>query len=44
MHTGGLMFFPSGVPSAKIAFARDGGRVTQFTLADPQMIVTAKRE
>ena len=43
MHTGDLTFFPSGVPSAKIAFARDGGKVTQFTLADPSVLVTARR-
>ncbi len=43
MHTGDLVFFPSGVPSAKIAFARESGKVTQLTLADPQVLVTAKR-
>ena len=43
MHTGGLVFFPSGVPTAKIAFAREGGKVTQLTLADPQVMVTARR-
>ena len=43
MHTGDLVFFPQGVPSAKIAFAREGARITQFTLADPQVLVTARR-
>jgi hypothetical protein len=43
MHTGNLVFFPSGVPTAKIAFAKDGGRVTQLTLADPQVMLTARR-
>ena len=43
VHLGDLVFFPSGVPSAKIAFARDGGKVTQFTIADPVVLVTAKR-
>jgi hypothetical protein len=43
MHTGKLVFFPSGVPTAKIAFAREGGKVTQLTLADPNVMVTAKR-
>jgi hypothetical protein len=43
IHTGNLVFFPSGVPTAKIAFARDGGTVTQLTLADPDVMVTAKR-
>jgi hypothetical protein len=43
MHTGNLVFFPSGVPTAKIAFAREGGKITQLTLADPGVMVTAKR-
>ena len=43
-HTGALVFFPSGVPSAKIAFARADGKVSQLTLADPTVLVTAKRE
>jgi hypothetical protein len=43
MHIGNLLFFPSGVPTAKIAFLREGGKVTQLTLADPDVMVTAKR-
>lgn len=43
MHTGNLVFFPSGVPTAKIAFAREGGKITQLTLADPEVMVTARR-
>jgi hypothetical protein len=43
LHTGDLTFFPSGVPSVKIAFGRAGGRVTQVTVADPGGHVTAKR-
>jgi hypothetical protein len=43
MHAGNLAFFPSGVPTAKIAFAREGGRITQLTLADPGLMLTAKR-
>ena len=43
MHTGGLVFFPSGVPTAKIAFARENGKVTQLTLADPNVMLTATR-
>jgi len=42
-HLGNLVFFPTGVPSAKIAFAREGGKITQLTLADPNVMVTAKR-
>ena len=40
IHTGNLVFFPTGVPSVKIAFSKDG---TQLTVADPQVMVTAKR-
>ena len=43
IHTGNLVFFPSGVPTVKIAFAKEGGKVTQLTLADPNVMVTAKR-
>ena len=43
MHTGNLVFFPVGNPSAKIAFARENGKVTQLTVADPTVLVTAKR-
>jgi hypothetical protein len=42
-HLGNLVFFPTGVPTAKIAFLRVGGKVTQLTLADPNVMVTAKR-
>jgi hypothetical protein len=44
MHTGDLIFFPSGVPTAKIAFVRAGGKATQLTLANPNIMLTAKRE
>ena len=44
IHAGNLVFFPSGVASAKIVFAREGGQVTQLTLADPDVVVTARRE
>jgi hypothetical protein len=43
MHTGSLVFFPVGVPSVKIAFARTGGKVTQMTLAEPDVYLTATR-
>lgn len=43
MHTGGLVFFPAGVPSVKIAFARSGGKISQLTIADPDVFVTARR-
>ena len=41
VHTGNLVFFPAGVPTVKIAFARDGAKVTQLTVADPDVMVTA---
>jgi hypothetical protein len=40
LHIGNLVFFPVGVPTVKIAFAKDG---KQLTIADPGVIVTAKR-
>jgi len=43
MHTGALVFFPSGVPSVRIAFAREAGKVTQLTMADPEVVLTARR-
>ncbi len=43
IHTGNLVFFPAGVPSVKIAFVRDGAKVTQLTVADPEVMVTGKR-
>lgn len=43
-HSGNLVFFPTGVPSVKIAFARAGARVTQLTIADPNVMLTASRE
>jgi len=42
-HTGALVFFPAGVPSVKIAFARTGRSVTHMTLAEPDVYLTAKR-
>jgi hypothetical protein len=42
-HLGNLVFFPTGVPTAKIAFAREGGKITQLTLADPNVMLTAKK-
>lgn len=34
IHAGNLVFFPSGVPTVKVAFTRDGSTVTQLTVAD----------
>ena len=43
-HLGNLVFFPTGVPSAKVAFAREGAKITQLTVADPNVMLTARRE
>lgn len=44
-HTGGLVFFPSGVPSVRIAFSKEAAAVaaSQLTIADPDIILTARR-
>jgi hypothetical protein len=42
-HVGNLVFFPSGVPSVRIAFARTGGKASQLTIADPDVFLTARR-
>lgn len=42
-HTGGLVFFPSGVPTVRLAFVRDGARVARLTVADPDVVLTATR-
>jgi hypothetical protein len=38
LHIGNLVFFPSGVPTVRIAFANN-----QLTIADPEVTLTAKR-
>lgn len=43
-HVGSLVFFPTGVPSVKIAFAKDGTKITQLTVADPHVMLTARRD
>lgn len=43
VHTGNLVFFPIGVPTAKIAFAVEDGKATRLTVADPDVMMTAKR-
>jgi hypothetical protein len=42
-HTGNLVFFPSGVPSVRIAFTGTGARAAQLTVADPDVFLTATR-
>jgi hypothetical protein len=43
LHLGDLVFYPQGVASVKIAFTRQAGKVTQFTIADPSVYLTARR-
>jgi hypothetical protein len=43
IHTGNLVFFPTGVFSVKIAFFREAAVVTHLTVADGAAFVTAKR-
>jgi hypothetical protein len=43
-HLGNLVFFPTGVPSVKIAFAKEGAKITQLTVADPNVMLTARRD
>jgi hypothetical protein len=42
-HTGGLVFFPVGASSVRLAFVRDGDTVTRMTVADPDVLVTGER-
>jgi hypothetical protein len=43
IHLGAGVFFPSGVPSVKISFVKDGLQTAQLTIADPDIIVVARR-
>lgn len=42
-HVGDRVFFPSGVPSVRVAFARGGRAASQLTIADPEVYLTATR-
>jgi hypothetical protein len=43
-HSGNLVFFPTGSPSVRIAFAKEGAKITQLTVADPNVMLTARRD
>jgi hypothetical protein len=43
LHTGNLVFFPTGVPSVRIAFTGSQPRAGEMTLADPEVFLTATR-
>ncbi|MEZ5294357.1 MAG: hypothetical protein R2745_24980 [Vicinamibacterales bacterium] len=42
-HAGGLVFYPSGVPTVRIAFTRAGQRISGLTVADPDVLLSATR-
>jgi hypothetical protein len=42
-HLGRLEFAPPGAPAARIRFEREGERVVALTIADPDLIVRAKK-
>ena len=43
-HLGRLEFVPPGAPAVRIRFERDGARIVAFTIADPNLVVRAKKE
>jgi hypothetical protein len=43
LHTGNLVFFPSGVPSVRIAFTGSPARAAEMTVANPEVFLTARR-
>jgi hypothetical protein len=42
-HVGRLEFVPPGAPAVRIRFERDGGKVVAFTIADPDVVVRARK-
>lgn len=44
VHLGGLQFHPVGARAVRIVFAREQGRVRRLTVADPDVLVTARRD
>jgi hypothetical protein len=42
-HMGRLEFAPPGAPAVRIRFERDGDRVVALTIADPDVVVRAKK-
>jgi hypothetical protein len=40
---GRLEFVPPGAPAVRVRFERDGGRVVAFTIADPDVVIRAKK-
>jgi hypothetical protein len=42
-HLGKLEFVPPGAPAVRIRFERDGDRIVAFTVADPDVVVRARK-
>jgi hypothetical protein len=42
-HLGRLEFAPPGAPAVRIRFEREGDRIAGFTIADPDVVVRAKK-
>jgi len=42
-HVGRLEFVPPGAPAVRIRFEREGDRVIAFTIADPDVVIRAKK-
>jgi len=42
-HMGRLEFAPPGAPAVRIRFERDGDRIVALTIADPDVVVRAKK-
>ena len=43
-HLGNGTFYPTGAEAVRITFRREGDRAVSFTIADPEVVVTAIRE
>jgi hypothetical protein len=42
-HLGSLEFAPVGAPAVRIRFEREGGKIVAFTVADPDVVVRARK-
>ena len=42
-HLGRLEFVPPGAPAVRVRFEREGATIVAFTIADPDVVVRAKR-
>jgi hypothetical protein len=42
-HLGKLEFAPPGAPAVRVRFEREGGKITAFTIHDPDLVVRARK-